>query len=414
MTIESLICVAEREAKLNSRAVVRIGYPRFGRYLFVDVNHPDADDSNPGTESQPWLTINAAESVVVPGDTVWVKAGNYLTSHLWSDLTGPIAIRAFPGHKVDIGFQAYSSLGFSLINCSYITIDGLTCDMTAQPFRFEGCNHIVLENCEASNTKQEAVRFLTSYDCIVRNCYIHHVGLLTDSGNGEGVYIGSPTPPTTDIDTTYNILVLNNLIHDTLDEGVECKEGTHDCVIDGNHIYNSSSKGGIVLRGRQGFVASDPLFIIRNNICHDCTHDGDPAGNVGNGIQINSGGATVYNNVCYDNEHYGIQTDDVNLTDYMTYLYHNTCYNNGIRDFEFSSRADYEAKNNIGFTDTDYPDNLVASAAYFVDAAGGDFRLIQGSAPIDAGVAGAGIPLDILGRKRVSVDMGAYEFVYAS
>ena len=36
---------------------------------------PDGDDANPGTESQPWRTIQKAADTLVAGDTVYIRAG---------------------------------------------------------------------------------------------------------------------------------------------------------------------------------------------------------------------------------------------------------------------------------------------------------------------------------------------------
>jgi PKD repeat protein len=48
---------------------------------FVDTNNSGASDSNPGTEALPWKTITKANQVLVPGDTVYIKAGTY-TSYI--------------------------------------------------------------------------------------------------------------------------------------------------------------------------------------------------------------------------------------------------------------------------------------------------------------------------------------------
>ena len=44
---------------------------------YVDQNHPNASDNNPGTEDLPWLTIQKAADTVWAGDTVIVKSGMY-------------------------------------------------------------------------------------------------------------------------------------------------------------------------------------------------------------------------------------------------------------------------------------------------------------------------------------------------
>jgi hypothetical protein len=47
------------------------------RDLFVDQAHPMACDTNSGTQAQPFKTIQAGVDAVLPGETVWVKAGIY-------------------------------------------------------------------------------------------------------------------------------------------------------------------------------------------------------------------------------------------------------------------------------------------------------------------------------------------------
>jgi hypothetical protein len=44
---------------------------------YVDQNHPQASDANPGTIDEPWLTIQRAADVAQPGDTIVVYPGSY-------------------------------------------------------------------------------------------------------------------------------------------------------------------------------------------------------------------------------------------------------------------------------------------------------------------------------------------------
>jgi hypothetical protein len=48
-----------------------------GASFYVNANHPQASDSNPGTQALPWLTIQHAADVAQPGDTILVEPGNY-------------------------------------------------------------------------------------------------------------------------------------------------------------------------------------------------------------------------------------------------------------------------------------------------------------------------------------------------
>ncbi|MCF6301428.1 MAG: hypothetical protein L3J52_09985, partial [Proteobacteria bacterium] len=46
--------------------------------FYVDQNHANASDSNPGTEALPWKTLLKATQTVAEGNTVYVKAGVYI------------------------------------------------------------------------------------------------------------------------------------------------------------------------------------------------------------------------------------------------------------------------------------------------------------------------------------------------
>ena len=67
---------------------------------------PSGNDSNPGTESQPWKTLQKACNTLAPGDTVYVKAGQYnekITVNVSGTASGGyIVIRNYENDKVVI------------------------------------------------------------------------------------------------------------------------------------------------------------------------------------------------------------------------------------------------------------------------------------------------------------------------
>ncbi len=77
-------------------------------------------DSNPGTESQPWLTIQKAANTLVAGDTAYVKAGTYNEQVIpsRSGSSGAwISYKAYPGDTVIIDG---SGLSIGLAGMFYI------------------------------------------------------------------------------------------------------------------------------------------------------------------------------------------------------------------------------------------------------------------------------------------------------
>lgn len=68
---------------------------------------PGGDDSQAGTESQPWKTLRKAAAAVQPGDTVRIKAGDYFVGPTWivnraGTAERPITYRAFGDGEVRI------------------------------------------------------------------------------------------------------------------------------------------------------------------------------------------------------------------------------------------------------------------------------------------------------------------------
>ena len=74
----------------------------WGTTYFVDANNPNARDTNPGTESQPFKTIGKATPLLQAGDTLLIRAGVYRESVTLSKsgtASNPITIMAYPGDE---------------------------------------------------------------------------------------------------------------------------------------------------------------------------------------------------------------------------------------------------------------------------------------------------------------------------
>lgn len=134
-------------------------------------------DSNPGTIARPFLTLNKAVSVVIPGQTIYVRGGNYfysdtITLTKSANDVNRYKIWAYASEKpvLDFSGSPFGARGFTLIG-----------------------NFWHLKGLEIKNAQDNAIKIEGSYN-IVENCVLHHnedtglqIGLATESVNPGGL-----------------------------------------------------------------------------------------------------------------------------------------------------------------------------------------------------------------------------------
>ncbi len=375
---------------------------------YVDKNHPGADNSNPGTENQPWLTVQKGASVLQEGDTLFIKEGNYEGLFEFSGLSGtpeePIVMQSFPGHRVIFKGQGVNTGRVKFTDCSYLEIKGIEITYFNEGLWIVGGTYISVDSVSVYYIGQEGVAVKeNSSHILFENCRVFDMRKW--QYNGEGFYIGTGSAGPKD-NTSY-VTVRNCVIYNTLDEAIEFKPGTHHCIAEGNLIYNATSAqtwGAIEVNESILGVQSwneDPEHIVRNNIVYSTN---------GTAIRIGTGG-TVYNNVVYNlnSPYYGIYIDNKNGDSYPRNIYHNTVHLPSSRAIIVSSGT-ADVRNNIGPETTG---NIPTDDQFYVSVESGseDFRLVSGATPINAGIY-VGVDTDLLGTPRPQGDgynMGAYE-----
>lgn len=155
----------------------------YARIWVVDSSAPGATDSNPGTEQQPFRTIQQGVDVAGPGDTIFVMAGIYgerVTARSSGKQGQLVTLKAMPRHSAVVA-------GFD-IRASYIRIDG---------FEITAPNPAVAVQLGGSH-------------CEVLNNYIH------DMMTGVAGTLGEPAADGKTRDysaVAHNHLVCNNIYH---------------------------------------------------------------------------------------------------------------------------------------------------------------------------------------------------------
>jgi hypothetical protein len=118
------------------------GHVRAATYV-VDQAVPGAADTNPGTEEQPFKTVQRAADASKPGDTIYVMAGKYderVKVKAGGTEGKPVAFVARPRHSATVG-------GFDL-EASYLRVEGfeITADPPATAIQLRARHCAILDN----------------------------------------------------------------------------------------------------------------------------------------------------------------------------------------------------------------------------------------------------------------------------
>ena len=217
-------------------------------------------DSNPGTQSQPFQTIQKGADVAKPGDTVLIHAGSYGKFSVSTSGTQgqPIAIRAYPGEKPVVSETGGGGV-ITLSNVSYIILDGMTVQNGGVGIRITGAqsaNNRVL-NCEVSKARSSGIGIYEgAHNNLVKNCLIHDnaqgnwprgaasmwaSGMSAAHGAQNNVFednyiYWNHGEGTSAFDGSDGTVWRRNVIADNWSENLYV-DGSKDCVIEDNLIY---------------------------------------------------------------------------------------------------------------------------------------------------------------------------------
>ena len=164
-------------------------------------------DSNPGTQTEPWLTIQKAANTMVAGDTVFVTAGDYSTQRVKITKSG------VSGSPITYQVQGQVVMKGFIILANYITING-----------FEIAN----TNYRRWDLQTSAGIYIKGAHNVVENNYIHDASL-------EGIYLFGTTEEGATI-TQDNIVKNNRLYHNEM-VGIEVNGRNN--LIEGNEVWRT-------------------------------------------------------------------------------------------------------------------------------------------------------------------------------
>ncbi len=341
------------------------------------------NDSNPGTISSPWRTIQHAANSVKAGDTVYVRGGMYNESvnipASGSAIAGSITFQTFPGESAILdgtGLVPSTSSTQGLINItnqSYISIQGFeirnyqTASASAIPAGIwvsgSGSNIQILNNLIHNIVTTSETTGNAFGIAVYGTAAPASLDGVTISGNQVyGLKTGNSESVNVDGNVT-NFAITNNIIHDDDNIGIDvigfegvspnpAYDYARNGTIAGNTIYNISAINnpgeGNQYDANGIYVDGGSQVVIERNLIHD----------VDIGIEMASehqGHVTSFviarNNLVYSANSTGITiggyASNVGGTDHCTIvnntLFQNDTKNTGSGEFQIQ----YYATNNV-------------------------------------------------------------------
>ena len=412
--------------------------PCEGKVYYLDVN---GNDSNKGSQFEPWKSFHYAIGEVKAGDTVLINPGKYFIKKQISIRTSgkkeqPITFRG-NGEGVTIDFsECPKGNGFEIHLASYIIIENLT--IHAPKIKHSRCirlthsigsiirnntvygaghanlfcslsDHTTFENNEAYDG-QIGIYVSDSSDYVtVRSNVLHgnsQIGLHMngDRRSGDGI-------------VSYAI-VENNTIYNN-DTGINV-DGVTESVFRNNLLYNNRKKGIAFFKG-DGAVPSNDNLVIHNTIIM-------PKGaNYAVGLNYGAYRNTFFNNIIFTEGGVPCFSTTAKIGDLQVVSDYNLFSKDG-RIWEIGDEAYRFGKWQRKLSEIAHKTSRFVTGQSsgndrhsvqarigetFARNTKGDFRLSASSPAIDKGISTHSFGKDLIGNPRPNgccPDMGAYEY----
>lgn len=308
---------------------------------------PSGSDSNPGSESQPFLTIQKGINTAMAGDTVYVRTGTYqefLTHPRSGTSTNRITIQAYPGESPildgtgmvndsDSGAPDYDPNGDShfawRIDRDYITVNGFEIRNYQSKMVSIGGSYNILENNTIHDGKRYGIyiyRFQNNAiptGNIIRNNEVYNVMMRNLNGalgsGGWDSMIGIGGNNVDEIGPT-ETTIEGNIVHNGWGEGIMCFGGASNCYIRNNRVYES---WGVLI-----YFAGANNSIAENNFAYDAT----PFTDVGNARRYTPVGININTETNDCSAHDNIVRNNIVVGASVGVNYANYSYDNAVRE----------------------------------------------------------------------------------
>ncbi|HQK40548.1 MAG TPA: right-handed parallel beta-helix repeat-containing protein [Flavobacterium alvei] len=384
-------------------------------------------DSNPGTITLPWATIQHASTTLKAGQKVYIRSGRYHGYIIFSKsgtAKSPISFEAYPGEKPIIDgsnlksepSNPWNNPPLFNIKANYLVFKGLELINAAMVTIYCGddTHNNLFDSIHIHNGYGTGIMFYLCSNHIVQNCLVHDIydydkNGMGGGGNADG--ISASAGNTIPFPNYGHHIFKNNTVYNCSDDGIDTWSSNGN-IIENNEVHNTGygnpSNGG----------------------SHSATWN-KPAGN-GNGFKLGGGGGgsgnnKVMNNISYSNRISGFDGNETRNKGSKNILYNNTAYNNpiGFRNLEtfaiiknnISFKNNVDISGNVGVSENNSWDLGIMNPNFIsvIPNTVNFLRLSSNSPAIDKGqnLSTKGVLKDKAGTirpKEIGYDLGAYEY----
>ena len=231
---------------------------------------PSGDDSNPGTQDQPWKTIQHAIDSAGTGDTIYIRAGVYAESiqlHRSGQEGSPITLANYGGETVTIDGGGDPAIA-DLDGTEYWIVQGLTLESDAE-------HTLLLEAWGCDGTCRGTHHWTIRNNKIVGAVKIYGSYNLFETNEVDGSqHKGSENAVQDLYDASHHNTFRSNHIHDFNIRGIWSMHRTHDDIIESNYIHDIGSATEGMCIDTDGFGTVEWRHVIRGNHLHNCGEAG--------------------------------------------------------------------------------------------------------------------------------------------
>ena len=288
---------------VTAAVVALLGFEVTGSYGVIEaaktkvncdrVASPLGSNSDSGTASNPYLTVEKLLSSLKSGQTGCLRAGVYqrdVEVKRGGSFSSPITVTSYPGERATVLGRLYVNDHASNVVLSQLNLDGY--NRARLPSPTVNGDNVVFRDNDITNRNTSICFLLGSREygrargTLIERNRIHNCGQLPQTNHHHGIYV----------EAADNVRITENWIYDNADRGVQLFPDAQNTyvarnVIDGNGqglvvsrtssrsiVENNIISNSIARYNLEDFDLVGPYNVARRNCLWSTRHPGNPGG----------------------------------------------------------------------------------------------------------------------------------------